>query len=90
MVGKDFNTNIVEGDGNAGIYDGRGDGEGGEGDGRGKEGGVLEKTDDETKNKGTEKKSRKRKSGGGFHIILIIWELRITELNMKMTQEQLS
>ena len=59
VVGKDFNTNIVEGDGNAGIYDGRGDGEGGEGDGRGKEGGVLEKTDDETKNKGTEKKSRK-------------------------------
>ena len=68
VVGKDFNTNLVEGDGNAGIHEGRGDGEGGEGDGRGKEGGVLEKTDEETKTKGTEKKSKKRKSGGGFNI----------------------
>ena len=68
VIGKDFNANIIEGDGNAGLYEGRGDGEGGDGDGRGKEGGVLEKTDEETKHKGTERKTKKRRSGGGFHI----------------------
>ena len=68
VIGDDFNANVVEGDGNAGLYEGRGDGEGGEGDGRGKEGGVLEKTDDQTQYKGTEKKTKRRKSGGGFNI----------------------
>ena len=68
VIGKDFNANIIEGDGNAGLYEGRGDGEGGDGDGRGKEGGVLEKTDEETQHKGTERKTKKRRSGGGFNI----------------------
>ena len=51
VVGKDFNVNIIDGDGNAGIYEGRGDGDGGDGNNYGKEGGVLEKTDDQTKEK---------------------------------------
>ena len=68
VVGKDIGVNIVDGDGNAGVFEGRGDGEGGDGDGRGKEGGVLEKTDEETKHKGTERKTKKRRSGGGFNI----------------------
>ncbi len=68
IVGKDFNTNIVEGDGNAGLYEGRGDGEGGDGDGPGKEGGILEKTNDQTQQKGSEIKTKKKKSGGGFNI----------------------
>ena len=68
VVGKDIGVNIVDGDGNAGVYEGRGEGEGGDGDGRGKEGGVLEKTDEETKHKGTERKTKKRRSGGGFNI----------------------
>ena len=37
VIGKDFNVNIIEGDDNAGTYDGRGEGEGGEGG----EGGKL-------------------------------------------------
>ena len=68
VVGKDFNVNIIDGDGNAGIYEGRGDGDAGDGNNYGKEGGVLEKTDDQTKNKGTERKTKKRRSGGGFNI----------------------
>jgi hypothetical protein len=68
VVGDDFNTNVVDGDENAGLYEGRGDGDGGNGDGRGKEGGILEKTDQETDYKGTEKKTKKRRSGGGFNI----------------------
>ena len=68
VIGKDFNVNIVEGDGEAGVKDGRGDGDGGEGDGQGKQGGVLERTNENTNHKGKEKKMRKRKSGGGFKI----------------------
>ena len=68
VIGKDFNVNIVDGDGNAGIYEGKGDGPGGPGDGPGKEGGVLEKTSENTEHKGKERKTKKRKSGGGFNI----------------------
>ena len=68
VIGKDFNVNVIEGDDNAGTYDGRGEGEGGEeGDG-GKTGGKLEKTDERTSNFGKERKSKRKKSGGGFNI----------------------
>lgn len=68
VIGKDFNVNVIEGDGNAEIYDGRGEGEGGEeGDG-GKTGGKLEKTDEKTSEFGKERKSKRKKSGGGFNI----------------------
>ena len=69
VIGKDFKVNIIEGDDGAGIYDGRGDGEGGEGTDSGKSGGKLEKTEEETSNLGKEKKSKKRNSGGGFNVI---------------------
>ena len=68
IVGNDFNTQIVDGDENAGIYEGRGEREAGEADNLGKEGGKLEKTEQETGNKGSERKSKKRRSGGGFNI----------------------
>lgn len=68
VVGKDFNVNVIEGDDNAGIYDGRGEGEGGEeGDG-GKTGGKLERTNEKTTKLGKERKSKRKKSGGGFNI----------------------
>ena len=66
VVGKDFNVNVIDGDDNAGIYDGSGDGEGGEGGDNGKAGGKLDRTDQETTEQGKERKSKKKKSGGGF------------------------
>ena len=68
VVGKDFNVNVVEGDDNAGTYDGRGEGEGGEGGDGGKTGGKLEKTNEQTSTLGKERKSKRKKSGGGFNI----------------------
>ena len=68
VIGKDFNVNIIEGDDNAGTYDGRGEGEGGEGGDGGKTGGKLEKTEENTSNFGKERKSKRKKSGGGFNI----------------------
>ena len=58
-IGKDFNVNVVEGDDNAGTYDGRGEGEGGEGGDGGKTGGKLEKTNEQTSTLGKERKSKK-------------------------------
>ncbi len=67
VVGKDFNVNIVEGDEGANIYDGPGDGEGGDDEGsKGK--GKLEKIPESTENTGKEKKSKRKKTGGGFNI----------------------
>lgn len=64
--GKDFNVNIVEGDEGAGIYDGPGGGEGNGGE-NGNAGGKLERTPEKTENTGKEKKSKRKKSGGGFN-----------------------
>jgi hypothetical protein len=69
VIGKDFNVNVIEGDDSAGTYDGRGEGEGGEGGDGGKAGGKLEKTNEETSSLGKERKSKRKKSGGGFNII---------------------
>ncbi len=68
VIGNDFNVNVVEGDDNAGIYDGRGTGGGGGGDSPGKEGGKFEKTENETKYKGKERQVKRKRSGGGFNI----------------------
>ena len=68
VIGNDFNVNLVDGDDNAGVYDGKGN-EGGEGgNSQGKEGGKLEKTDLDSKYKGKYRQTKKRKSGGGFNI----------------------
>ena len=68
VIGNDFNVNLVDGDDNAGVYDGKGN-EGGEGgNSQGKEGGKLEKTDLDSKYKGKDRQTKKRKSGGGFNI----------------------
>ena len=68
LNGNDFNVNLVDGDDNAGMYEGKGS-EGGEGgNNQGKEGGKLEKTDIDSKYKGKERQTKKRKSGGGFNI----------------------
>ena len=68
VIGNDFNVNVVEGDDNAGIYDGKGTGGGGGGDSPGKEGGKFEKTENETKYKGKERQVKRKRSGGGFNI----------------------
>jgi len=68
VIGNDFNVNVVEGDDNAGIYDGGGTGGGGGGDRPGKEGGKFEKTENETKYKGKERQVKRKRSGGGFNI----------------------
>ena len=68
VIGNDFNVNLVDGDDNAGVYEGKGN-EGGEGgDSQGREGGKLEKTDLDSKYKGKDRQTKKRKSGGGFNI----------------------
>lgn len=68
VIGNDFNVNLVDGDDNAGMFEGKGS-EGGEGgNNQGKEGGKLEKTDLDSKYKGKERQTKKRKSGGGFNI----------------------
>lgn len=68
VIGNDFNVNLVDGDDNAGVYEGKGN-EGGEGgNSQGKEGGKLEKTDLDSKYKGKDRQTKKRKSGGGFNI----------------------
>lgn len=71
VVGNNFNVNIVDGDDNSGTYDDGGGGGGGDGEGGdsiGKGGGKLDKTNDETKNQGKERQTKKRRSGGGFNI----------------------
>jgi len=68
VVGKDFNVKVIDEDDNAGIYDGRGEGEGGEDGEGGKAGGKLEKTEEENSTQGKERKSKRKRSGGGFNI----------------------
>ena len=68
VIGKDFNVNVIDEDDNAGAYDGRGEGEGGEDGEGGKAGGKLEKTEEKTSNHGKERKSKRKRSGGGFNI----------------------
>lgn len=68
VTGDDFSVKIIEGDDGAFTTHGGGGGEGG-GGGGGKmpEFGKLEKTDEQTNDKGKEKSLSKKRSGGGFN-----------------------
>jgi hypothetical protein len=68
VTGDDFSVKIVEGDDAAFTEHGRGESEGGEGGGGQKPiDGKIERTDEETKDKGKEKSLSKKRSGGGFN-----------------------
>ena len=68
VTGDDFSVKIIDGDDGAfTTHGGGGGGEGGGGGGKKPEVGKIEKTDEETNNKGKEKSVSKKRSGGGFN-----------------------
>ena len=68
VTGDEFSVKIIEGeDGAFTTHGGGGGGEGGGGGGKKPEVGKIEKTDEETGNKGKEKSLSKKRSGGGFN-----------------------